>query len=249
MSSLSPQEIELRLAEIRSQTDGWIARTLNKPVSFAITRRLLKTTITPNQITAVNVFLALVAASCVAWGEYGLRCVGALLIQFHSVLDGCDGEVARLKGSTSKFGAWFDTLADDFSNNLFFAALVCGLWLSGQKLWVLVFGVGVLCESLGISAIILHYLVTVAGTGRAQDFRLAWETHGSAAGEVRAPTFYSQFMKPLLKRDFFLFLMALSILLDLRLPFLLVAGVGVTVGFIIYATSFTIFKKHQAGRR
>ena len=240
--------IEVELLRIRAATEGWVARSFNKPVSFAITRRLLRTAVTPNQITAFNLLIALLAAFCVAWGEYPVRILGALLIQFHSILDGCDGEVARLKGSASKFGAWFDTLTDDFSNNLFFAALFVGLWHTAQAGWILGLGVIVLGESVALSAIIIHYLVTVADTGRAQDFRLAWERKGAVVEEQGPPTVYTRFAKPLLKRDFFLLMMAIAIVLDLRLPFLLLASIGVTCGFVIYALSFALAAKQQAFR-
>ena len=42
--------------------------------------------------------------------------LGAILVQFASVVDGCDGEVARLKHLASARGAWLDTILDRYSD-------------------------------------------------------------------------------------------------------------------------------------
>ena len=42
--------------------------------------------------------------------------MGALLAQLSSILDGCDGEIARLKLLESKFGGWFDRVLDRYSD-------------------------------------------------------------------------------------------------------------------------------------
>lgn len=231
-----PLEQEAFLAKIRRETPGLVARTLNKPISFAITRRLVGTFVTPNQITVVNLGIALVAVWCLASRSYPTRALGAILMQLSSILDGCDGEVARLKDQCSKLGAWLDTVSDDLTNNLFFLGIMIGLWRGTENGWYLGGGIEVLLASLGMTAIIYHYLITIAHSANATHFKLAWERD---EGEKKAPDkFYEQFLKQLLKRDFFIFFIAVCVLLDVRIIPFAGAVVAVNVGFGLYAVSF-----------
>ncbi|MBI4412525.1 MAG: CDP-alcohol phosphatidyltransferase family protein [Deltaproteobacteria bacterium] len=224
--------LEKKLAQIRDQTEGWVARWINKPVSFALTRRLLKTPVTPNQITAVNLLLAGTAAFCLSRLEYGWRVLGAFLMYFSSIIDGCDGEVARLKGLCSKFGAWFDTIADDFSNNLFFAAIFIGLfWSTGNPLYWKLGGIALLL-SLGVTAVIYHQLITGGESANAKDFALAWrEKEAGKKGLVER-------LKPAVKRDFFIAVIFLCVILDLRQVFFWFGVVAACITFALCLFSF-----------
>lgn len=225
---------EALLEKIRQETPGLVARTLNKPISFAITRRLVGTAVTPNQISVVNFGIALLAALCLASLDYPIRVLGAILMQLSSILDGCDGEVARLKNQCSKLGAWLDTIFDDLTNNLFFLAIAIGLWRTTESGWYLGIGGEVLCASLGMTTIIYHYLITVAHSANAAHFKLAWEKDSSDP----SVSFYHQVLKQLLKRDFFIFFIAICVLFDVRIVPFVGAAVAVNVGLTIYATSF-----------
>ncbi len=230
-------EQEAYLAKIRRETPGWVARTLNKPISFAITRRLMATNITPNQITLANFLLALLASLLLTSDLYAVRILAALLMQLSSILDGCDGEVARLKNQCSKLGAWLDTIFDDLTNNLFLLGIVIGLWHTTQNNWYLRIGLEVVVASLGMTAIIYHYLITIAHSANAGHFKLAWEKPDSEQ-TATSVNFYDQVLKQLLKRDFFIFFIAVCVVLDQRsIPFW-GAAVAVNIGFTVYAVSF-----------
>jgi len=49
--------------------------------------------------------------------------MGGLLIQISSIVDGCDGEIARLKGLSSAYGAWLDSVLDRWAD----AAVITGM--------------------------------------------------------------------------------------------------------------------------
>ena len=42
--------------------------------------------------------------------------LAGVVIQLASIIDGCDGEIARLKYRSSRFGAWFDTVLDRYAD-------------------------------------------------------------------------------------------------------------------------------------
>ncbi len=56
-------------------------------------------------------------------GGYPSLAAGGVLAQLASIIDGCDGEIARLKHSQSEFGGWFDAVLDRYAD----AILLFGL--------------------------------------------------------------------------------------------------------------------------
>jgi len=94
-----------------------LAQWLSRP----LTRLLLQTRLTPNQVTAANLLVGLAALSALAVGGSAWGVVGALLLQGYYVLDHCDGEVARARGLTSPAGFWFDRGAGDVGAGLLLA--------------------------------------------------------------------------------------------------------------------------------
>jgi phosphatidylglycerophosphate synthase len=103
---------------------GIVARWLNKPISFRITRRFLcHLPVTPNQVTLGAGLVGLIGCAFIATGSYAAVVFGFLLAHVQSVLDGCDGELARVRFQQSPIGEWLDTLTDDGLNLALCAAL------------------------------------------------------------------------------------------------------------------------------
>ena len=96
--------------------DGYVSTYLNRPVSTRLSARLVATGITPNQITVISFLISLVGAGFLAAGQYAFGLVGGLLVQLASIIDGCDGEIARLKHMSSARGAWLDTVLDRYAD-------------------------------------------------------------------------------------------------------------------------------------
>ncbi len=96
--------------------DGYVSIHLNRPVSTRLSARLVATGITPNQITVISFLMSLVGAGFLAAGQYTFGLVGGLLVQLASIIDGCDGEIARLKHMSSARGAWLDTVLDRYGD-------------------------------------------------------------------------------------------------------------------------------------
>ena len=96
--------------------DGPVSRYLNRPLSVRISRRLVKYPVTPNQISLFSFLCSLLGAGLFAFGGYPSLLLGGLLAQFASVIDGCDGEVARLKFQGSDYGGWFDAVLDRYAD-------------------------------------------------------------------------------------------------------------------------------------
>jgi 1L-myo-inositol 1-phosphate cytidylyltransferase / CDP-L-myo-inositol myo-inositolphosphotransferase len=132
------REAERRLLRsLAKSSDGFISRHINRPISIAVSRFLARWGVRPNTITTVVSLISLLGAGLAATAEPALLAVGGLLFQIASILDGCDGEVARLKFQGSRWGAWYDTLSDNVRYMVFYAALgVAAFKLSGASIYL-----------------------------------------------------------------------------------------------------------------
>ena len=120
--------------------DGPVARYLNRPVSVRISRYLAQSDVTPNQIYLFSFLCSVVAAGLFALGGYFALLVGGVLAQFASIIDGCDGEVARLKYQSSDFGGWFDAVLDRYADAFLLFGLTWHLLAASANGWILLAG-------------------------------------------------------------------------------------------------------------
>ncbi len=122
-AALLEAEQRLMRDQGRKTRDGPVARHLNRPVSRWLSRYLVRTAVTPNQISLLSWMLSCAAAGLMAVSGYPALAAGGVLAQVASIVDGCDGEIARLKHTKSAFGAWFDAVLDRYAD----AVLLFGL--------------------------------------------------------------------------------------------------------------------------
>src|SRR4051812_33062426 len=115
--------------------DGLVSRFLNRPISrFITSHMLLKLPIHPSGWTLSILVLPIIAAAYLVRGGYFPVVIGAGLLQVYSILDGCDGEIARAKSLESKMGQRLDTLCDFLASLLFVVSLGIGLQRSTEGL-------------------------------------------------------------------------------------------------------------------
>ncbi|MCX5795184.1 MAG: CDP-alcohol phosphatidyltransferase family protein [Elusimicrobia bacterium] len=103
-------------------TDGFVAR-FDRRMSVGLSRLLLRTPATPNAVTTASLLLGLLGAAWLAFGSYPLQVLGVFLLWFCCILDGCDGEIARLKLLCSQSGADYDLGADHIAHLAIFLAI------------------------------------------------------------------------------------------------------------------------------
>jgi len=117
---------DLRAASLRlrrslvKREDGPVSRYLNRPVSTRASMILAPLRLSPDAVSVVVAALGILAA--VLLGA-GVGLAGGLLTQAVSVLDGVDGELARLQVRASPRGALLDGVLDRMVD----VALVVGL--------------------------------------------------------------------------------------------------------------------------
>ena len=96
---------------------------------------LARTGITPNQVTLATLPVFLAGAALMAFAaRAGARWSrGAAIIELSYVLDCADGQLARLKGTSSPVGAHLDFLMDELKAFALVAAVAVRLWLPDAR--------------------------------------------------------------------------------------------------------------------
>ncbi len=103
---------------VKTSGDGFISRHLNRRISTKISAMIVNRA-TPNQMTVVS-FIVGVLASVLLFISVPLA---GFIYQISSILDGCDGEIARVSMRQSKLGGYVDSILDRFVDFLFLAIL------------------------------------------------------------------------------------------------------------------------------
>jgi phosphatidylglycerophosphate synthase len=134
------------LQDIREQTykvrDAWWTVLLVDPLAARLVRLVAPYRwITPNLLTVVAMLLGVGSAACFLAQDRWWLIAGAVLFHLSFVVDCMDGKVARLNGTGSLFGAWFDFMFDRLRVFMCAAALFGGQYArTGHVafLWTLV---------------------------------------------------------------------------------------------------------------
>ncbi|MDY6933023.1 MAG: CDP-alcohol phosphatidyltransferase family protein [Spirochaetota bacterium] len=114
--------IKLIKKNIIENTDGYIAKKINKKISLPISLLLTKTRIHPNILTIINMLIGIMSAALLLFNTYWHIVLGGAFFQLASVMDGVDGEVAKFTYKTTKIGGWLDTISDNLTLLLFLTA-------------------------------------------------------------------------------------------------------------------------------
>ena len=175
----------LLYGSLRKPNDGVISKAINRRLSIGIFTPLLlrlSRRITANQVSVLS-FAVSLAASLSFF--LALPLIGGLLIQSASILDGSDGEIARLKKLQSPFGNFFDAVLDRYSDGFilfgmfYYSLTATGITnLFGQYSTPLVLGASML-------ALVGTLMVSYTSAKSVADFGYQYSGRWSAAGRGR----------------------------------------------------------------
>lgn len=93
-----------------------------------IAQRLLRWGVTPNAVTVAGTVGVLVGA--LGFGARGHLVAGALIVTVFALTDLLDGTMARMRGGSTRFGAFLDSSMDRVSDGAVFGAVA--YWLATQ---------------------------------------------------------------------------------------------------------------------
>ncbi len=155
--------------------DGIVSRHLNRRASVPLAHALEAISwVTPNLVSWTALFLACLAAVFYAAGNMFLPqdytvlgvppslIVGGMLVQLSSIVDGVDGDLARLRGTASVGGGILDAVLDRYAD----LAIVTGMYLAvlGERPLVAVLPLSLLLVPVGAEMLLIVYALAVAGS-------------------------------------------------------------------------------------
>jgi phosphatidylglycerophosphate synthase len=248
----APDRRALRRAERRlvwslpKQAAGIASALLNRHLSLPVTFLLKRTPIRPNHVTVFCFLLAVLGGVVIAQGGYWAGVYGMLLVNLGSIIDGVDGELARLRYQYSRLGQWLDTLADDFGNIAYSTGIALNLHAAGVT-WAMPLVITTLC-AFAVTQTTQYALITLVY--RSGDLAaIPWAFQSSEFLTARATGLWSWVkatVPKMLKRDF-----ALTVFVGLaiagRLDVILVVFSSGALTF--FAAFFVQLVRHRAQLR
>jgi 1L-myo-inositol 1-phosphate cytidylyltransferase / CDP-L-myo-inositol myo-inositolphosphotransferase len=210
------------LRSLVKDTDGFMARHVERPISLQISRRLAGTAITPNQMSLISIAVGICGGPFFLSSRPLMQTIGALLFLAHSILDGCDGELARLKFQQSRWGGVLDFWGDNVVHTAIFACMGVGWSLSAGSPWPLGLGAGAVLGTLGSAGFVYWRLM------RSKDGGDTLFTSVSDAPE----RLLTRLLDSASRRDF-IYLVILLALFGRSNWFLVMAGIGAPIYFLL----------------
>jgi phosphatidylglycerophosphate synthase len=199
-------------------TDGFMERNVERPLSRILSRRLARTPITPNQMTLISAAVGLAAAPFFLSAAPLWQTVGALIFLAHSILDGCDGELARLRFQESRWGGILDFWGDNVVHAAVFGCMALGWSRAIGADWPLALGAAAVLGALG-SAGFVYWRVMRPKQGEGPLYVSVAKAHKSRLVGM---------LDSLSRRDFIYLVVALS-LFGKAAWFLALAAIGAPV--------------------
>ncbi|MHA1265050.1 MAG: CDP-alcohol phosphatidyltransferase family protein [Candidatus Helarchaeota archaeon] len=134
-------------------TDGIISRHLNRKISIHISKFFLwlYPGISPNSVSIFCLFLGIIGGVLFI---FSFPLIGGIVIQLSSIIDGCDGEIARMRNRGSRFGGFFDSILDRYADLFILIMIIFYLqihWTYPYSILVILIGLLALMGSLLIS--------------------------------------------------------------------------------------------------
>ena len=216
-------------------TDGMYAR-LNRRISIPISRQLIKLPITANMVSIFTLGVGIASAAFFALGGYWNTLLGAFLCLFASILDGCDGEVARLKLLESDFGCWLETVCDYVFYLFLLVGMTIGQWRSSGSKSYLAWG-GFLLLGAIASFLVTGWERHQLASDRPEQLLKIWQRH--AESRSSNPFLYAaRHMEFMVRRCFFPYALVVFALLGImKVAFILsVVGANLVWPIALYSS-------------
>jgi phosphatidylglycerophosphate synthase len=137
------------LRSLVKSSESFMSRHVERLISLAISRRLVWTSLSPNAMTVISLAIGLMSAPFFLSSQPEIQLIGGILFLAHSILDGCDGELARLKFQESRWGGLLDFWGDNLVHITIFFCMGLGWSMNLQSSWPLWLSVAAIAGTLG----------------------------------------------------------------------------------------------------
>jgi len=216
--------VDWLLATGTKSQDGFMARNFDRYISLGISRSLLGMPISPNMMTVLSSLVGLLGTSFFLLHSWGAHMAGAVLVWLHSVLDGCDGELARIRFQESALGSDIDFWGDNLVHVSLFGCMAMGFARADQNILPLVAGAIATAGILG-SALLVYRQRLARRRGPAPDPAASPDDPAQSSLLARVETILEQ-------RDFIYVLLVLAYF-GYTYEFMWAGAVGVMLFFTL----------------
>ena len=169
--------------------------------------------------------------------------VGAILSVSASILDGCDGEVARLKFQESDFGCWLETVCDYLYYLFIFAGMSIGFFRSSGQRSYLLWG-GLLFFGAIASFLTIGLQRQQLTSGRPEQYLRIWQTQ--AESRQSNPLLYlGRQFEFVIRRCFLPYALLFFALFNITKVAFILSAVGANVVWPIALYSYRTFAEVQ----
>ncbi|WKX73336.1 CDP-alcohol phosphatidyltransferase family protein [Streptomyces sp. XD-27] len=151
----------------RRSGEHWAGRLYMRELSLRITRHLVNTRVTPNQLTYLMTLAGVLALPALLLPGIAGALLGVLMVQLYLLLDCVDGEVARWKKQYSLAGVYLDRVGAylcDLAVLVGFGLRAADLWGDGSPEWLWAF-LGTLAA---LGAVVIKAETDLVGVARHQ---------------------------------------------------------------------------------
>lgn len=222
-------------------TDGFYAR-MNRRISIPISRQLIKFPITPNMVTLFTLAVSFAAGIFFARAGYWNMLLGAALSVWASILDGCDGEVARLKLRSSEFGCWLETICDYLYNLFIFGGMTWGFARISHA--YLLWG-GLLLFGAGASFLVVGCLRHKLAGNHPEQFLTVWQ--GKAESRHTNPLLYlGRHTEFIIRRCFFPYALFVFAIFNATKIAFIATAIGANLVWLIALYSYITFSRNRS---
>lgn len=149
------------LRSLKKQSDGIISSNLNRPVSIRLTKFLTRWNINPNSFTSLSLVMGLIGSLQLLRTSYEAWLTGMILLCFSSVFAGVDGETAKITLRRTKFGKWYNIIANDVVTISFLGTLTIAL-----KNKEILYESGLILTAVYLIYLLSNHLFTVSSSLR-----------------------------------------------------------------------------------
>jgi phosphatidylglycerophosphate synthase len=239
---VTPEDLPLAERKLNAwlvkPTDGLFAQ-MNRKVSIPISRQLIKFPITPNMVTFFVLGVSFASGLFFARGGYWSILLGAALSVAASILDGSDGEVARLKLQSSKFGCWLETVCDYLYYLFVFGGMAVGLTRTYGNKSYLAWG-SLLCFGAIMSFLTVGYTRQRLSGAQPEKFLAVWQE--KAEGRPSNPLlFLGRHTEFIIRRCFFPYALLVFALFNMTRFAFIATSVGANIVWMIALYSVITF--------
>jgi phosphatidylglycerophosphate synthase len=226
-------------------TDGLFARN-NRRVSIPISRQLIKLPLTPNMVTMLVLGVSFSSGVFFARGGYLNTLLGAFLSVAASVLDGCDGEVARLKLQSTRFGCWLETVCDYLYYLFVFGGMAIGLARSSGSRTYLAWG-ALLCFGAVMSFLVVSFTRQRFSGAHPEKFLAVWQKKADSHSS-NPLLFLGRHTEFIIRRCFFPYALLFFAIVNLSKVAFVVTSLGANLVWVIALYSCVVLSTRKASR-